>query len=148
MPSWMPMPTASSFTDFFAIHTPKVAGSASFHQRISGYLGVIWGWGIALISLMPGKKMPVVDWPLGIPLDKWAHFAVYGVWMWLLFPMAILKEFSRLKIALSAALFGLLMEVLQAAFTRDRIFEISDIAANSAGILAGWWSYRFTHKRG
>jgi hypothetical protein len=103
-----------------------------------------WGWLITVLSLLPGKTMPALELWDWLALDKIGHFTVYACWM-LLFQLA--WRSNPAAGALGLALTGCLLEWLQGMFYQDRFFEISDIVANSAGILLGWMAFNHLFKQ-
>jgi len=99
---------------------------------------------ITILSLLPGKTMPALDFWDWLAMDKIGHCAVYAIWM-LLFLLAWRNNPAPGAFAL--ALTGVLLEWLQGSFYRDRFFEISDIVANCAGILLGWMAFNHLLKQ-
>lgn len=113
---------------------------------------IVWGLIILLISVLPGNAMPPTLGDL-FNLDKLGHLVFYGIFVYLLIrgyrssgsdPKKIFR-FS-LFFAISAALYGLLLEFVQYRFLPDRYFDLLDIIANIIGCFAGLLSLRFTKK--
>ena len=93
-------------------------------------VAVFWATLIAVLSLLPNKVMPSINWDMITP-DKAGHFVFYGVLC------VLVTRAMPLKYAVSAAfgciLYGVLMEYLQFYLTPDRMFEYPDMFANAAG---------------
>jgi VanZ family protein len=96
---------------------------------------VAGGWllaaAIVILSLVPSP--PDVDVPHA---DKLGHFAAYSLlafWFCWLYPAGK----TRLAYAAGWIAMGVALEIAQAA-TGYRSFELSDMAANSLGVLLGW----------
>lgn len=68
--------------------------------------------------------------------DKLAHMTTYFCLM-LWFAQIFSRENHKYAGAMLIA-FGLLIEVLQGAFTATRSFELADMAANCTGLVLGW----------
>lgn len=101
-------------------------------------LTLLWALVILILSTMPGKQLPKIDW-LMTP-DKFGHAAVYGVLtvgLFFSFLPYITKPVSNRWYAFAlASFYGIGMEVVQYAFFPGRYFEIWDIVANIIGALA------------
>ncbi len=100
---------------------------------------IFWSWGllVTVLSLLPGKALSRVDLWDWTGVDKVGHLAFYLVWTVLLlhaFPGRLPRRFPALA---SVVAYGVLLEFLQQAFYTDRFLEVSDIAANTAGVVAG-----------
>ena len=131
----MPRPTRASSTDSHPLpNFPQVPLPELLRSR---RLFLAWGILVTILSLLPGKTLSRVDIWDWTGVDKIAHFTVYLVWSVLLlsaYPGAPRRRFLGLA---SVVGYGVLLEFLQQAFYRDRFLEVSDIAANTAGVLAG-----------
>ncbi len=108
-------------------------------------VAVFWATLIAVLSLLPNKVMPKIDWDMITP-DKAGHFAFYGVLCVLVLRAAPLKYAAAA--AVSCALYGVLMEYLQFYLTPDRMFEYPDMLANAIGCAAAYLvMWLFTRKK-
>ncbi|MEM1216266.1 MAG: VanZ family protein [Bacteroidota bacterium] len=108
-------------------------------------LTVGWMVMIFVLSTMPGKQLPRVDW-LSSP-DKWAHAFVYGVLTIGLYLSLTGRWQGLIGAGFIASLYGAGLEIVQYAFFPGRYFEVSDIVANISGaIVAGLiWNYNFNN---
>lgn len=99
-----------------------------------GLLLPSWLLIVLILSVMPVPETDVG--PKG--LDKFVHFALYGITALLFWRFFYNKTWSRRKIGLisivSASLYGLLMEIIQ-SFLPYRTFSVSDIISNFLGAI-------------
>jgi VanZ family protein len=96
------------------------------------------GWGASLVfvtmtSLSPGAELPARFWNA----DKFFHFLGYS-WLAFLPLLAFARSQTATRAALSMIALGCALELCQ-AFIPGRSFSIGDLAANTAGVLAGLW---------
>ena len=104
---------------------------------------VVWALSVAYLSLTPTLPKPV-----GLLDDKIQHFAAYAL-LSLLVILSLNKTLSAWKLALLAALYGGLMEVLQ-TYAPGRSPEWLDLVANTMGVAMGLavaWVLTRTRKR-
>ena len=100
------------------------------------------GW-LLLITLLlctPGSKFPKVNWHDKIFLDKWIHFILFLVLVYLwcrAYNIKTKKTFIIITI-LSVA-YGIIMELVQQYFIPFRFFDLRDMIANSLGAVAGYF---------
>ena len=102
------------------------------------FLG-IWFLMILVVSVLPVSG-PQSD----LPIDKLAHFVMYGLTSIFLFRYLASKKTGRgvfYKAVFLAALYGAAMEVVQ-HFLPYRSFSFGDIAANTIGAFSGSVFYR------
>lgn len=112
------------------------------HYRLLGYVLVI---GISMLSLMPGKNLPQFSWDQILGIDKIFHFASYALASFFFIKSS--DENAVFKIAWAMFLFGLLLECLQKILPGGRYFDVLDILANLAGILAATGLFRNSLKK-
>ncbi|HEY3277577.1 MAG TPA: VanZ family protein [Syntrophorhabdaceae bacterium] len=87
---------------------------------------------VIYLSLIPLRPIKAMDFPFH---DKAAHLLAYGATMsW--FGQIFRKRNAAFLIAASLVALGVIVEFLQGT-TVYRTFEIYDMVANAAGILAG-----------
>ncbi len=98
--------------------------SSLIYQLFTAFWAVV----ILVLSTMPGKQLPRIDW-LMTP-DKFGHAVVYGI-----LAAGLFFSFQRAYILpfILASAYGIGMEIIQYAFFPDRYFEIWDIVANIIG---------------
>ena len=106
------------------------------HHR--GWLAV--GWGLVMLvvgaSLVPQPPL-TPDIHLG---DKLAHLLAYGVLMgW--FAQIYATHTARRILAAAFVLMGVVLEFLQ-GLLGQRMFEVADMAANTAGVALACWITR------
>lgn len=92
-----------------------------------------WLWAAAIVWLSVTPNPPHVDVAQG---DKLGHLAAYGA---LMFWFAFLYRSPRAHIAYGVAFvaLGVALEFVQGALGY-RSYEVLDMAADGAGVLAGW----------
>jgi len=83
------------------------------------------------LSLRPEPAQPP---PQG--LDKFEHLLAYGVLMFWFAHLELVPR-GRWRLALGLAGMGVAIECLQ-GLIGHRQFSVTDMAANGAGVLAGW----------
>lgn len=104
--------------------------------------GIAWFFIVVVLTCMPGKDVPQIDWLDGIYFDKWVHAGMFGgltvLFCWP-FYRSPYSEKQRLyyfiKIALAASIWGLTIEFIQKYYIPGRDFEWLDWAADSFGAL-------------
>lgn len=117
---------------------------------------IAWGIFIFVLSVLPGKDFPQLDWGDFLSVDKLVHITFYGLLTGLIlrgyfnvknfgfriekndFPsINALDKRQILKIgvfiALSCTLYGWLLEWIQDNFCQDRLFDWFDGLANTIG---------------
>lgn len=93
---------------------------------------------------IPGNDLPEVGLFDSIPLfDKWVHMGMFSILVFL-FALAFQKRiqirpFTLPLIALLALAYGIAMEYVQRDWVANRSFDITDILADGAGCLIGWF---------
>jgi len=110
-------------------------------MKLSTQLYIGWVVFIALLTLVPGKALPQIDWNF-LSFDKFIHFTIFSIMTFL--GSASFKNSLGLKrvimpIIISlfiAVLYGATLEYLQ-SFIPDREFDYADLAANIGGSLVG-----------
>ena len=110
--------------------------------RVASNFNFSWLWvsiGCALVSLIvylsltPGPPK-VIEFAFA---DKLEHLLAYGILMgW--FGQLYLSWKSQLVWVLAFCLLGVGMEFAQ-GWGGHRFFDVADMAANSLGVLLGWW---------
>lgn len=103
----------------------------------SKLLAILWLLLISLLCFLPGSALPKANWLDDISFDKWVHFGLFTVLLFLWrfeFPSA--KNYDLL-IVLIAALYGFGIEVIQHYFIPNRSFDLYDILADVTGAIAG-----------
>ncbi len=116
---------------------------------------LVWGLSIAIASLLPGDQLPVYhfDW---ISIDKWVHFILYGVLVYLQL-WAFRANFRGNKnkmnpsdihlygwLILVGFCFGLTIELIQGNYSYQRYFDPIDLMSNIFGTIFGVFGYWLT----
>ena len=99
------------------------------------------GWVVIItyLSTMPGANLPKIAL---FSADKLAHAGVYAMLVFLCWfghrKRNDLGLYWGLATFLAAAVYGALMEWIQATFFPYRAFEYDDMIANTVGAAIGW----------
>lgn len=109
--------------------------------------GIIWAGIILVLTLMPGDAMPKVwDWGL-LGFDTFAHFFVFGVFVFLFITgfskqsaFVALQLFPVSYAIILGIAFGIMIEIMQGLIP-GRYFETFDIVANTIGCFTGWGGF-------
>ena len=115
---------------------------AQAQQRRMAQLSRLWqlgGW-LGVIATLALSLMPPTLGGDDTHIDKLAHLFGYAV---LMFWWAQLVVYQRVKLAVAVVLFGIAIELLQ-GLTPDRLPDVLDVLANTAGVLLGWIIARHT----
>lgn len=111
--------------------------------------GIAWFFIVAFLVFMPGSDVPKVGW-LNIPyFDKIAHAGLFGG-LTLLFCLPYFKahfSFQQklnyfIRVSLASIVWGLGVEFIQKFYVPGRSFDLVDWAADTAGVLIGFWLCR------
>ena len=121
---------------------PKSSTTASSRRGrgVQRLLSLGYATFLAVVSLKPEQQIPkIFDWSELFSPDKFAHFTAYAIFAVLLsFSTAGRSVFKSTATAVSAAaLFGVLMEVLQGIAGTGRFYDPVDMVANLLGALLG-----------
>jgi VanZ family protein len=109
--------------------------------------GIAWFFIVAILTLMPGKDVPEVNWMDHIPnFDKLVHAGLFGGLSFLFclpFFKTDLPQLQRvnyfIRISIAAIIWGITIEFLQKFFIPGRDFDLFDWAADSVGVLIALW---------
>lgn len=106
---------------------------------------IFWTGAVIFLYALPGNDLPGAKlWDV-LPLDKVAHFAVFGLYSCMLC-IGLAKQTSlpikRFSPSLHAVVWGLvfgsILEAIQGAVFFQRTTDVMDMLANGAGILVGY----------
>lgn len=107
---------------------------------------ILWSFIILYLTLSPNSKLPESD-TISF-LDKLAHGGVFMIWSFLLMrymyankKKRIVKNPCVMHLLLFSGIFGLGIEWIQ-YYLPFRQFEWTDLAADMAGGVAGYYIYR------
>lgn len=103
---------------------------------------IVWTIVVVFASLLPGNALP--NSGIAIPhFDKIIHFIMYAgiVFFWLMYFYSINSKRQTIKTVLLtvsvAFIMGLIMELMQHYFIKNRYFESLDLIANGFGCIFG-----------
>ena len=103
--------------------------------------GILWAILILILSIMPGRDLPEVNI---VQIDKLVHMSFYLILTVLLvrgffkqYTFPFLKNHAINVVVLIGVLYGIIIEIIQGAFTADRHFDLWDAFANSIGVMIG-----------
>lgn len=114
--------------------------------------GIVWALIILMLILMPGNNMPDTDIWSFFTFDKFAHFFVFAVLVFLLiigytkqYTYTWLK-FNAVKSALITGIaYSVILECGQ-ALVPQRTFDLVDLLANTVGCFLGSILFYFVYK--
>ena len=109
--------------------------------------GIAWFFIVAVLTMMPGNDLPNVDLFDSIwEFDKLVHAGLFGGITFLFCLPFIGHDISRkskifyfLKISIAAIVWGISVEFIQKYFIPGRSFDLLDWAADTLGVVAGYW---------
>jgi glycopeptide antibiotics resistance protein len=113
-------------------------------QVVQRYVAAGYALVLAVVSLMPGPRIPAIfDWSSLFSPDKAAHFVAYAVFALLLSPLRGSSSWRKrtMVAVICAAAYGVLMEVLQGIAGTGRHFDPVDMVANLIGAILGGLIY-------
>ena len=109
--------------------------------------------GIALFVLiyvlltLPGNDFPKNPFLELIHFDKWVHIGLFAGLVFLFcYPLMVKYHYKKsvyFIIVILAIVYGVGMEYVQKYFTVDRSFDITDMLADAAGSIIGYFFFRF-----
>ena len=115
------------------------------------FFWVLWLSVIAILSLLPGDKIPQIQFEL-FSIDTAVHVIMYAVLAALMiigFEKKMNPRQFRLYITLIllCSVFGLLIEFVQGNFIYRRFFSWGDALANTIGAIIGAIGYYWTSRK-
>ena len=115
-----------------------------FYFNYHWFFSIFGAFLLLVLSLIPAGPLNPLSWIKVLHIDKVAHILAYFIWSFALifsfskqYKLSVLrytKTFSAFTIAL---FYGMLMEVLQATLSSNRVGEWPDVIANSVGCCLG-----------
>lgn len=97
------------------------------------FLALAWTVCIFILSALPGKDLPHVDF---FQADKLVHALMYGIMCFLWSKALTGDRIKRIFLAvLLSSFFGMGMEWMQETFFTDRYFDWMDVLANEIGVF-------------
>jgi len=99
-----------------------------------------------LLILILSLSKVSIESPIKInSFDKYLHFSAYFI-LTICWFFALRKYSKKIVITLSIILFGVLVEFLQEWLTSNRVKDIYDALANSAGVIIASFLYKYIHQ--
>lgn len=108
---------------------------------------LIWAILIYVLLTLPGKDFEDSSLSKIPNFDKIVHMGLFGAMVfWLCLPLT--KRYGpRASIlawlTVSVIIYGIAMEYVQKYFTTDRSFDVTDMIADAAGAVLGYFCIRF-----
>lgn len=98
---------------------------------------------VVLLTL-PGSAFPNENWLGDIYFDKWVHIGMFTMMVFLCCWAVYKTKKDRQKLfnyflffAITALVYGIIMEFVQKYYIPNRSFDIGDIIADGVGCIAG-----------
>lgn len=107
------------------------------------YVAIFWTILITTLSLITIEKPP--SFVLQLPFkDKVVHFVFYFVFV-IVWSFSLKEKMSkfRIKTLLAAVFYGIIIEVLQYAVTKNRTADFYDVLANTVGAMLAFITFPF-----
>lgn len=108
------------------------------------YLALFWVVVIAVLHAIPGSDLAVIQFDDLFQIDKFFHALVFAIGVWLAAkPMQrqYPKHWQRLIVVIYL-LYGVLLEVCQGVFFKERHADVLDWIADAVGVLLALWIVR------
>lgn len=102
-------------------------------------LALVWLIFISTLFFLPGSALPKAEIFDVLSFDKWVHFGLFAVLLFLwrfYFPNEVKYNWWSLLLAFC---YGFGVEAIQRYFIPNRSFDLSDVAADMLGAAAGVW---------
>jgi VanZ family protein len=103
-------------------------------------IALFFSFFILMMSLVNGNSMPLNTFNLS---DKILHSSAYMILMWVWMMTLKQRGMSRsvFVLLIGLALFGIVVEVLQASLTESRTADWKDAVANFIGLIMGMTTF-------
>lgn len=108
--------------------------------KIFRYKATALGWFLLMsfLFVIPGSALPNEGWFYRLHPDKWVHVGLFAVLIFLWRSAFDWKSNSyNFILLLSAAFYGLLVEVVQQQWVPNRSFDVYDVLADMVGSVLG-----------
>ena len=109
-------------------------------RKLSAGLSILWALIILILSTTSQPSIKFDSDILLTHVDKFVHFSMYFILQFLLMWNYRCSDVINKhgKIFLTVCFYGLIIELIQYQFLKDRFFEIFDIIANITGAFAAF----------
>ncbi len=109
---------------------------------------IVWLIFISVLFFLPGSALPKSELFDEVFFDKWVHFGLFVVLLFLWrFYLPAERKYNW-WLLLCALAYGFGVEVIQRYFVTNRSFDLGDVAGDMLGALAGvwFWTKRYIKK--
>jgi VanZ family protein len=112
---------------------------------------IIWVIIVMVLCTIPGNDLPSDPLFEKIHLDKIVHLGLFGVTVFLLC-LGYYRQHGHITrvnyslFAISASFYGLIIEYIQKYIATNRSFDMSDVAADIVGAVAGILAFKLVRK--
>lgn len=110
----------------------------NFLKKHTYKFSIAWALVIFALCSMPGSYIPSISWLEMLSFDKWVHAGVFFILVSLLgFAVKVNQQTTRLfyLYVILSVVYGICLELMQAALFCDRSADWHDVIANSLGCL-------------
>lgn len=110
------------------------------------WLAVGWLVLITVLFILPGSALPKENWLNAIHFDKWVHFGLFAILLFLFrFYYSPSSKFPNYLLIVFALVYGLGIEWIQGEWVENRSSDLWDVVADMAGAVAGliFWLNRY-----
>lgn len=104
---------------------------------------------MCVLFTLPGSAFPKAGWLGKVGFDKWVHIGLFGLFTFLICWALRIKGRKRfLWTFLAATVYGILVELVQDQFIKNRSFDLGDWGADIIGSFIGiwFWNRRYIKK--
>ena len=132
-----------------ACYLQKIIRNWFTNQRFWRTTAIGWALVIAVLSLIPGNKLPDIQWELISP-DTLVHFTMYFVLAFAMLLAGLAKKLNLSQtqlyvlVLLAGICYGTSIELIQGFYGYRRYFDLLDILANTVGTVFGGLTIRLT----
>ena len=112
---------------------------------------IIWIIFVLVLCTLPGNDLPNDPMFEKIHMDKIVHMGLFACTV-LLLCLGYYRQYGHISkltfsvIAISAAFYGLAIEYIQRYWAVQRNFDMSDVAADTVGAVAGILAFKLIKK--
>lgn len=104
---------------------------------------ICWFILVTFLLVIPGNDLPKNPFLTLIHFDKWVHIGLFSILNFLVIWGFMRRDIYSVKLFLYSTLicilYGISMEFVQKYFAFERSFDITDILADMAGAIAGYF---------
>ena len=112
-----------------------------FKNLYSHWPDLLWAFLILIVSLIPGKNIPIL--PI-IGLDKLVHFILFGILAHLFLIKSIrekqnIRKWNIFFWLIVFVCYGIILELIQDSFVKNRTADLFDGIANAIGVMSAYF---------